>query len=98
GRLLEEAGWTEERVGETGPVIWSEWTCPNETGEVVGGFFLGFAQGELYSLQVDREISPGSRKQAEIESRERARAMERAAARDRSARVELEAPVTGDTI
>jgi hypothetical protein len=97
--LIEEAGWRQERSGETGPVNWSSWACRTEEGEEVKGFFFAFRQGQrLYSLQLDRDTAPGSRKQAEIESREQARAMERAATRDRTARVEIGATATGGIV
>jgi hypothetical protein len=96
GRLLLDAGWKQDRAGATGPVAWSSWTCPNETGEQVGGFFLAVQQGEhVYALQLDRDVAPGSRAQAEAESREQARTMAQAAAGEYAAQVDTRA--TGES-
>lgn len=97
GRLLQEAGWKEDRAGGSWPVVWSAWSCHDETGEPVGGFLLAFQQDDRRcAVQVDREIAPGARHQAEIESREQARARERAAAEENTSRVETDASAIGE--
>jgi hypothetical protein len=87
---LRESGWQEVRSGGTGPVAWSTWSCRDESGEPVEGTLLVVEAGEhRYSLQVNRDITPGSRQRAEIESQEQARTTARQVER-RPAQVETD--------
>lgn len=87
---LQESAWQVARSGRTGPVAWSTWSCRDESGEPVEGTFLVFEYGEhRYSLQVNRDIAPGSREEAERTDREDARAAARQMER-RPARVEVD--------
>jgi hypothetical protein len=97
-QILEEAGWSLAGRGRTGPVAWSIWRCHDESGERVEGFFLALQTGEnAYRLSVERDVAPGSRAEAEMETREMGRTLAKQNRRS-VVRIEIEEPASEETL